>query len=60
MKQLNAYLSHKVERVSLDHDVGEEEVDDLLGRELCEPLLDDVLDNLPQFEPVRRVVIKLT
>ena len=54
-----SYLSNKVERVSLDHDVREEEVDDLLGREFCEPLLDHVLHDLPQLEPVRGMVIQL-
>ena len=43
----------------LDVNEGEEEVDDLLGRELLELVLQDVLQDLEELEAVRRVVVQL-
>ena len=42
----------------LDVDEGEEEVDDLLGRELLELVLQDVLQDLEELESVRRVEVQ--
>ena len=43
----------------LDVNEGEEEVDDLLGRELLELVLQDVLQDLEELEAVRRGVVQL-
>lgn len=53
-------LGGEVERVLLDVEEGDEQLDDLLGRELDELLLQNPLQLTPELEPGRRLEVEVT